>query len=185
MGFSKIIKGDEGKFPDFIMLRSGKEVKVELETISSNFILHKHEPSEIDYVVCIKKDKELNKKDLTEEESDEVCEKCGKPMVIKWGRFGQFLSCSAYPDCKNAKPVPTGAKCPEPNCGGDLVERKARGRHFYGCTNYPTCRHTAQRLPKSEGESSGGESPDAEGNGTPPASEQPEQPQSAKENEGS
>ena len=83
--------------------------------------------------------------------TEHVCEKCGKPMVIKWGRFGQFLSCSAYPDCKNAKPVPTGAKCPEPNCGGDLVERRAKGRHFYGCSRYPECRYTARRLPK-EGE---------------------------------
>jgi DNA topoisomerase-1 len=77
-----------------------------------------------------------------------VCEKCGKPMVIKWGRFGQFLSCAAYPDCKNAKPVPTGVKCPQENCGGDLIERRARGRHFYGCSNYPNCRYTARRLEK-------------------------------------
>ncbi len=77
-----------------------------------------------------------------------VCEKCGKPMVIKWGRFGQFLSCSAYPECRNAKPVPTGVTCPQPGCGGDLIERRSRGRHFYGCSNYPTCRYTARRLEK-------------------------------------
>ncbi len=81
-----------------------------------------------------------------------VCEKCGKPMVIKWGRFGQFLSCSDYPTCKNARPVPTGAMCPEPGCGGELVERRARGRHFYGCSKYPTCRYTTRRVP-NEGES--------------------------------
>jgi DNA topoisomerase-1 len=86
--------------------------------------------------------------------TEHVCEKCGKPMVIKWGRFGQFLSCSAYPDCKNAKPIPTGVKCPEPNCGGDLVKRRARGRHFYGCSRYPECRHTTRRLLK-EGETDG------------------------------
>jgi DNA topoisomerase-1 len=83
--------------------------------------------------------------------TDYVCEKCGKPMVIKWGRFGQFLSCSGYPECRNAKPVPTGVKCPQPGCGGDLIERRARGRHFYGCSNYPTCRYTARRLEKAEG----------------------------------
>jgi DNA topoisomerase-1 len=69
-------------------------------------------------------------------------------MVIKWGRFGQFLSCSAYPDCKNAKPVPSGVKCPQEHCGGDLIERRARGRHFYGCSNYPNCRYTTRRLEK-------------------------------------
>ncbi|MBI4598144.1 MAG: type I DNA topoisomerase [Candidatus Omnitrophica bacterium] len=77
-----------------------------------------------------------------------VCEKCGKPMVIKWGRFGQFLSCSGFPECKNAKPVPTGVKCP--TCGGELVERRSRGRIFYGCGNYPTCRYTARKLDKTE-----------------------------------
>ena len=79
-----------------------------------------------------------------------VCEKCGKPMVIKWGRFGQFLSCSDYPTCKNAKPVPTGVSCPQPGCGGDLVERRAKGRHFYGCSNYPTCHYTTRRLAKDD-----------------------------------
>ena len=75
-----------------------------------------------------------------------VCEQCGKPMVIKWGRFGQFLSCSDYPTCKNARPVPTGVACPQPGCGGELVERRGRGRHFYGCSKYPTCRYTTRRL---------------------------------------
>lgn len=79
-----------------------------------------------------------------------TCEQCGKPMVIKWGRFGQFLSCSGYPQCKTARPVPTGVKCPQEGCGGELVERRARGRHFYGCSKYPTCRYTTRRLPKEE-----------------------------------
>ncbi len=79
-----------------------------------------------------------------------VCEKCGKPMVIRWGRFGQFLSCSDYPECKTARSVPTGAKCPQEGCGGELVERRARGRHFYGCSHYPTCRYTARRLPDQD-----------------------------------
>jgi DNA topoisomerase-1 len=68
-------------------------------------------------------------------------------MVIKWGRFGQFLSCSDYPRCKNARPVPTGVPCAQPGRQGELVERRARGRHFYGCSNYPTCRYTTRRLP--------------------------------------
>jgi len=81
-----------------------------------------------------------------------VCEKCGKPMVIRWGRFGQFLSCSDYPTCKTARPVPTGVTCPQPGCGGELIERRSRGRFFYGCSRYPACTYTARRLPK-DGES--------------------------------
>ncbi len=87
------------------------------------------------------------------EESEQVCEKCGAPMVIRWGRNGKFLSCSNYPQCKNTKPLPVGVKCPL--CGGDLVPRRAqkgkmRGRVFYGCSNYPECRYTTQSLPKEE-----------------------------------
>ena len=76
------------------------------------------------------------------------CDTCGKPMVIKWGRFGQFLGCSGYPDCKNARPLPTGVSCSREGCGGELLERRAKGRIFYGCSKYPTCTYTTRRLPK-------------------------------------
>ncbi|HBH96496.1 MAG TPA: DNA topoisomerase I, partial [Candidatus Omnitrophica bacterium] len=79
-----------------------------------------------------------------------TCEQCGKPMVIRWGRFGQFLSCSDYPTCKHARSLPTGVACPQPGCGGELVERRARGRIFYGCSKYPTCTYTTRRLPTSD-----------------------------------
>ncbi|MFH1479338.1 MAG: type I DNA topoisomerase [Candidatus Omnitrophota bacterium] len=83
--------------------------------------------------------------------TSEVCEKCGKPMVIKWGRLGRFLSCSDFPNCRFAKPIPTGIKCPEENCDGMLIERRSkRGRHFYGCSNYPNCRHISKRLPSQK-----------------------------------
>jgi len=84
-------------------------------------------------------DEAIEKVDLTEE-TDEICEKCGSPMVIKHGRFGRFLACSNYPECSNTKSIviKTGVKCPD--CGGDIVERKTkRGRVFYGCLNYPKC----------------------------------------------
>jgi DNA topoisomerase-1 len=75
------------------------------------------------------------------------CEKCKKPMVLKQGRYGEFLACSGYPDCKNTQSVnggssgkSTGVKCPEKDCEGDLVERKSRrGKLFYGCSQYPDC----------------------------------------------
>lgn len=82
--------------------------------------------------------------------TDEVCEKCGKPMVIKWGRRGRFLSCSTFPACRNAKSITTGVKCPAASCGGELVERKSKRGAFYGCTNYPKCTYTSRTLPKTE-----------------------------------
>lgn len=76
----------------------------------------------------------------------EECEKCGKPMLVKHGRYGEFLACSGYPECKNTRSVnggigkTTGVKCPEEGCDGELVERKSkRGKVFYGCSKYPEC----------------------------------------------
>ena len=94
--------------------------------------------------------------------TSEICEKCGKPMVIKWGRLGRFLSCSDFPNCRFAKAIPTGVKCPEPDCGGMLVERRSKGgRHFYGCSNYPKCHHISRRLPSQNNEDSALEGEDA------------------------
>lgn len=75
-----------------------------------------------------------------DEPTDKICEKCGKPMVKKLGRFGYFLACSGFPECHNTKSIPL-AKCPVPGCNGEIVARKTKGRgkEFYGCTNYPTC----------------------------------------------
>ena len=72
--------------------------------------------------------------------TDEICEKCGKPMLKKLGRFGFFLACSGFPECHFTKSIPL-AKCPCKDCDGDIVERKTKGRgkSFYGCTNYPKC----------------------------------------------
>jgi DNA topoisomerase-1 len=72
--------------------------------------------------------------------TDEKCEKCSSPMVVKTGRFGKFLACSAYPTCKTTKPIPLGVKCPQPDCGGDLVQKRTKkGRSFFSCSKYPTC----------------------------------------------
>ncbi len=87
------------------------------------------------------------------EPTNEICEKCGKPMVIKWGRRGRFMSCSAWPECKNAKSISTDVPCPQ--CiTGKLVQRKAksgRGRPFYGCTRYPECNFIVNKLPAAPG----------------------------------
>ncbi len=96
-------------------------------------------------------EKELAKVDLTPEYSGDVCELCGRPMVYKLGRYGKFLACSGFPECRNTKPivVPAGVKCLA--CGGDIIQRKSRGgRVFYGCVNYPKCRYVSWDKPIEE-----------------------------------
>ncbi len=74
--------------------------------------------------------------------TDQTCDKCGSPMVVKTGRFGKFIACSAYPQCKTTKPLALGVKCPQPGCGGDLVQKRTRkGRSFFACGNYPKCEY--------------------------------------------
>jgi len=84
--------------------------------------------------------------------TDEICEKCGKPMIIKWGRRGKFLSCSGFPKCKGSKSITSGVKCPEPGCGGELIERRSRRGFFYGCSNFPKCTFTSRTLPQDKEE---------------------------------
>jgi len=83
-----------------------------------------------------------------EEVTEEVCDKCGRPMVLKQGKYGRFLACSGYPKCKNTKPLSTGVPCPREGCDGELVERAGRkGKKFYGCSRYPKCRTVLRDLP--------------------------------------
>ncbi len=77
---------------------------------------------------------------VPEVESDEVCDQCGRTMVIKSGRFGKFLACPGYPDCKNTKPLIEKTKGVCPKCGGAIVAKKSKSnRKFFGCANYPKC----------------------------------------------
>lgn len=86
-------------------------------------------------------DKDLEKIDIRDQETDEVCEKCGRNMVIKMGRYGKFLACPGWPECKNTKPLleKIGVKCPKCNKGDIVVKRSKKGRKFYGCSRYPDC----------------------------------------------
>jgi DNA topoisomerase-1 len=89
----------------------------------------------------------LEKVNLTQT-SEETCPKCSRPMVIKVGRFGKFLACSGYPDCKTTMPylVKTGVACPQ--CGGELVKKVSKKKKvFYGCSNYPQCKFAVSRKP--------------------------------------
>ena len=95
------------------------------------------------------------------EPTDEICDKCGKPMVIKWGRRGRFMSCSGWPECRNAKSISTDVVCPQCKLG-KLVARRARsgrGRTFFGCTKYPECNFMTNRLPKADEPAQGESSP--------------------------
>lgn len=108
----------------------------------------------------LEKEKTLKKADIVNEESDEICEKCGSKMVIKLGRFGKFLSCSNYPECKNAKPLAENVREETPEetkelqelrrkfkekkcdkCGGKLEVKQGRFGAFLGCSNYPECKN--------------------------------------------
>lgn len=92
----------------------------------------------------------LEKVNMTQA-SEETCPKCGRPMVIRVGRFGKFLACSGYPDCKTTMPyvVKTGIPCPQ--CGGDLVKRiSKKKRVFYGCSKFPKCQFTVNRKPVAQ-----------------------------------
>ncbi|WP_075429668.1 type I DNA topoisomerase [Selenomonas sp. GACV-9] len=98
-----------------------------------------------------KADEAIGHVELPVEVSDVQCERCGRMMVVKQGRFGKFLACPGFPECRNTKPllVDTGVKCPK--CGGAIVERKTRrGRNFYGCKNYPECDYTTWDQPQQE-----------------------------------
>ena len=79
-------------------------------------------------------------KGTLDEPTDKICDKCGRPMVKKLGRFGFFLACTGFPECHNTRSIPL-AKCPMKDCDGEIVARKTKGRgkEFYGCTNYPKC----------------------------------------------
>ena len=88
---------------------------------------------------------------LEEDTTDIPCDKCGRMMVIKTGRYGRFLACPGYPECKNAKPliVNTGARCPV--CGGEIIERKSKKGHvFFGCGNWPKCNFMSWDPPAGE-----------------------------------
>ncbi len=95
---------------------------------------------------------ELEKIEIEDEVSDVECDKCGSLMVVKWGRFGKFLACPNYPECRNTKSLlnEIGVKCPDCN-EGEIVERKTKkGRLFYGCSNYPNCQFTSWNRPVAQ-----------------------------------
>ncbi len=130
-------------FPDIVDLRFTAQMEGDLDKVAEGnadwvaVLRHFYTPFALRLEEAEKK---LPRLEVRDEPTDEICPNCGKPMVIKTGRFGRFISCSGYPECKTTKPIlkKTGALCPKD--GGDILERRSkRGRTFFGCANYPAC----------------------------------------------
>ncbi|MGO4371423.1 topoisomerase DNA-binding C4 zinc finger domain-containing protein, partial [Paenibacillus sp. MCAF20] len=95
---------------------------------------------------------EMKEIEIQDEVSDELCEKCGRHLVYKMGRFGKFLACSGFPDCRNTKPIVKDIGVPCPKCGdGKIIERRSKkGRIFYGCDQYPGCDYVSWDKPTTK-----------------------------------
>jgi len=141
-------------FPDLFNVKFTAQMEDELDTIASGKQSYKKVLDDFYYPFTESLEKVSKKtadiKKSMQEETDEKCDVCGRPMIIKWGRNGRFMACSGYPDCKNTKPlaheqeklkeVVNDAKCEE--CGGDMVVKGGPFGAFLGCSNYPDCKNT-------------------------------------------
>ena len=130
-------------FPDIVNIQFTARMEDELDDVADDkrdwvsVISEFYTPFEKDLNEANEK---MERVKLPDEVTDEVCPNCGKPMVIKTGRFGKFLACSGYPECKTTKSyqIKTGVSCPE--CGSELIEKvNKKKKKFYGCSNYPDC----------------------------------------------
>ncbi len=139
-------------FPKIVDVKFTAKMEEDLDRVAEN---------KKDWVVILKdfynpfkinlmqKEKEIDKKELTEEATDKICEKCGKPMIIKMGRFGKFMACSNYPDCKNTKQLDDKGEVEEPEttneicekCGKPMAFKIGRYGKFLGCSGYPDCKN--------------------------------------------
>jgi len=143
-------------FPDIVSYDFTAEMENDLDNIAEGkkewqpIIKNFYQPFEKNLMT---KEKELDKKEITETATDEKCDKCGSPMVIKLGRFGKFMACSNYPDCKNTKPIGDDGKAEEvervdekcPNCGKDMIVKTGRFGKFIACSDYPQCKTTKSK----------------------------------------
>ncbi|NLL63033.1 MAG: type I DNA topoisomerase [Ruminococcaceae bacterium] len=144
------------RFPKFINMKFTAQMETNLDEVSEGKRGYVEMVSDFydELEATLKKakiDMEGIKIQLEEDKTDIPCEKCGELMVIKTGRFGKFLACPGYPECKNTKPLiqETGVKCPK--CGGNVIQRKSKkGFVFYGCSNYPTCDFSTWDTPVNE-----------------------------------
>ena len=144
------------RFPKIVNVKFTAQMEQDLDTVEEGEIEWKELLSQFytDFDKTLKKaktDMEGVKIRLKEDETDIICEKCGQKMVIKVGRFGKFIACPGYPDCKNVKKYVEniGVKCPD--CGSDVIIRKTKtGKVFYGCSSYPKCNFMSWNEPSTE-----------------------------------
>lgn len=148
-------------FPDIVDMTFTARMEEHLDDIAEGkeawapVIKEFYEPFEKN---LMDKEKEVSKKDITETATDVVCEKCGKPMIIKFGRFGKFLACTGFPECRNTKQIKadgeitetptTDEKCP--TCGAPMMVKQGRFGAFLSCTRYPDCK-TVKPIQKKTG----------------------------------
>lgn len=140
-----VVKLLKEHFPDIVNVKFTASMESDLDKVEHHEVdyiamLHTFYDSFDKTLLKAKEEMEGVKIKLKEDETDIPCDKCGRMMIIKTGRFGKFLACPGYPDCKNTKPliIETNAKCPV--CGGKVIQKKSKkGYTFFGCDNYPNC----------------------------------------------
>jgi len=144
------------KFPEIVNIKFTAAVEKDLDEVQSGNVdwvetLHGFYDEFDKKLKKVKKEMDGVKIQLEEDKTDFICPNCGKPMVVKFGRFGKFIACSGYPECKTIKKIvnDTGAVCPK--CGGKIIEKKSkRGRVFYGCDRYPKCDFVSWDAPSGQ-----------------------------------
>lgn len=146
----------EDRFPKIVNVKFTAQMEQNLDTVEEG----KYEWVQLltdfygDFDKTLKQAKEDMKGvkiELEEDKTDLICDKCGKPMVVKFGRFGRFIACSGYPDCKNIVKIVNKIGVPCPKCGGDVISRNTKkGRQFFGCSNYPNCNFVSWYEPVNE-----------------------------------
>jgi len=126
------------------LLDAVEEGTIEWKTVIRNFYPDLKEQVE-------NAEKNLEKIDIADEESDEICEECGRRMVIRYGPHGKFLACPGFPECRNTKPYLEKIGVPCPKCGKDVLLKKTKkGRRYYGCIDNPECDFMSWQKPSAE-----------------------------------
>lgn len=144
----------ENNFHKFIDVDFTAEMESELDEIEEghlewkNVVAKSYEPLREAIEIAIETIEKIN----MDEETDEICETCGENMVIKHGRFGKFMACKNYPECKTTKPIvnKVGVMCPKCHQGDIILRKSKKGKAFYGCSNYPECDFVAWNKPTGE-----------------------------------
>ncbi|NMA02602.1 MAG: type I DNA topoisomerase, partial [Clostridia bacterium] len=142
-------------FPDIVNIEFTANLESKLDEISEGFTKWKDVIK--DFYSSFQKDlehaeEEIGKIEVEDEVTDEICEKCGRNYVVKFGRYGKFLACPGFPECRSTKPLleEIGIVCPKCQKGQIVVRRSKKGRKFYGCSDYPTCDFVSWDKPTGE-----------------------------------